>query len=378
MAKIQFTDTVNIEQLAAMIPVMSATTADADDHVTPVIVSEPGVGKTSILKLIAENNGDKWRRPSDNYATDKYDYIYVDCPSKDFMDIAGTIPNHADKSLEQYIGALFKLDSDKPKVIMLDEVFKVPKLMGTLFTRLKLERMVGDRSLPIGSVVFATSNNSSDGVGDAMQAHQGNRVCLMRMEKPDARRWIKWAGDNGISSTIRAFVAMNPRVLNSYMDGGQENNEFIFNPTKPTQTVSFISPRSLTKCNRIVKNRSVWGKAAADVALAGTIGLSGAKLLSVFIDMEAQVTPVREIIKDPTGVILPEDIAALCMTMINAVDEIQTQDDLSGFMQFIQRMKQDELQSLFFTMLLDNKRTTKLAAGNETVKQWAINNYKYL
>lgn len=378
MAKIQFTDTVNIEQLAAMIPVMSATSEGADDHVTPVIVSEPGVGKTSILKLIAENNGDKWRRPSDNYSTDKYDYIYVDCPSKDFMDIAGTIPNHAEKSLEQYIGALFKLDSDKPKVIMLDEVFKVPKLMGTLFTRLKLERMVGDRSLPIGSVVFATSNNSSDGVGDAMQAHQGNRVCLMRMEKPDARRWIKWAGDNGISSTIRAFVAMNPRVLNSYMDGGQENNEFIFNPTKPTQTVSFISPRSLTKCNRIVKNRSVWGKAAADVALAGTIGLSGAKLLSVFIDMEAQVTPVREIIKDPMGVILPEDIAALCMTMINAVDEIQTQDDLSGFMQFIQRMKQDELQSLFFTMLLDNKRTTKLAAGNETVKQWAINNYKYL
>jgi hypothetical protein len=378
MAKIHFTDTVNIEQLAAMIPVMSETTEESDDHVTPVIISEPGVGKTSILKLIAQNNGDKWRRPKDVCPTDKYDYIYVDCPSKDYMDISGTIPNHVEKSLEQYIGALFKLDSDKPKVIMLDEVFKVPKLMGTLFTRLKLERMVGDRPLPIGSIVFATSNNSSDGVGDAMQAHQGNRICLMRMEKPDARRWIKWAGDNGISSTIRAFVAMNPRVLNSYMDGGQENNEFIFNPTKPTQTVSFISPRSLSKCNRIVKNRNVWGKAAADVALAGTIGLSGAKLLSVFIDMESQVTPVREIIKDPMGIILPEDIAALCMTMINAVDEIQTQDDLSSFMQFIQRMKQDELQSLFFTMLLDNKRTTKLAAGNETVKQWAMTNYKYL
>lgn len=378
MAKIQFTDTVNIEQLAAMIPVMSATTAEHDDHVTPVVVSEPGVGKTSILKLIAENNGDKWRRAGDNYETDKYDYIYVDCPSKDFMDIAGTIPNHVEKSLEQYVGALFKLDSAKPKVIMLDEVFKVPKLMGVLFTRLQLERMVGDRPLPVGSIVFATSNNSSDGVGDSMQAHQGNRVCIMRMEKPDARRWIKWAGDNGISSTIRAFVAMNPRVLNSYMDGGQENNEFIFNPTKPTQTVSFISPRSLTKCNRIVKNRNVWGKAAADVALAGTIGLSGAKLLSVFIDMESQVLPIKDIIADPMGVTVPEDIAALCMTMINAVDEIHTQDDLSKFMQFVQRMKQDELQSLFFTMLLDNKRTTKLAAGNETVKQWAMTNYKYL
>ena len=378
MAKIQFTDTVNIEQLAAMIPVMSATSAESDDHVTPVIVSEPGVGKTSILKLIAENNGDKWRRAGDNYETDKYDYIYVDCPSKDFMDIAGTIPNHLEKSLEQYIGALFKLNSAKPKVIMLDEVFKVPKLMGVLFTRLQLERMVGDKPLPVGSVVFATSNNSSDGVGDAMQAHQGNRVCLMRMEKPDARRWNKWAGENGISSTIRAFVAMNPRVLNSYMDGGQENNEFIFNPTKPTQTVSFISPRSLAKCNRIVKNRNTWGKAAADVALAGTIGLSGAKLLSVFIDMESQIVAFKDIIANPMGVTVPEDVAALCMTLFNAVDDIQTQDDLSKFMQFVQRMKQDELQSVFFTMLLDNKRTTKLAAGNETVKQWAMANYKYL
>jgi hypothetical protein len=378
MAKIQFTDTVNIEQLAAMIPVMSATSADVDDHVTPVIVSEPGVGKTSILKLIAENNGDKWRHAGDNFESDKYDYIYVDCPSKDFMDIAGTIPNHVEKSLEQYIGALFKLNSAKPKVIMLDEVFKVPKLMGVLFTRLQLERMVGDKPLPVGSVVFATSNNSSDGVGDAMQAHQGNRVCLMRMEKPDARRWNKWAGENGISSTIRAFVAMNPRVLNSYMDGGQENNEFIFNPTKPTQTVSFISPRSLSKCNRIVKNRNTWGKAAADVALAGTIGLSGAKLLSVFIDMESQIVAFKDIIANPMGITVPEDVAALCMTLFNAVDDIQTQDDLSKFMQFVQRMKQDELQSVFFTMLLDNKRTTKLAAGNETVKQWAMANYKYL
>jgi hypothetical protein len=257
-------------------------------------------------------------------------------------------------------------------------VFKVPKLMGVLFTRLQLERMVGDKPLPVGSVVFATSNNSSDGVGDAMQAHQGNRVCLMRMEKPDARRWNKWAGENGISSTIRAFVAMNPRVLNSYMDGGQENNEFIFNPTKPTQTVSFISPRSLSKCNRIVKNRNTWGKAAADVALAGTIGLSGAKLLSVFIDMESQIVAFKDIIANPMGVTVPEDVAALCMTLFNAVDDIQTQDDLSKFMQFVQRMKQEELQSVFFTMLLDNKRTTKLAAGNETVKQWAMANYKYL
>lgn len=378
MAKIQFADAVTIDQLATMIPSMSATVEGKDDHVTPVIMSEPGVGKTSILKLIAERNGDKWRHAGDEFADDKFDYIYVDCPSKDYMDIAGTIPNHESKSLEQYIGSLFKMDSDKPKVIMLDEVFKVPKLMGVLFTRLQLERTVGDKPLPTGSVVFATSNNTSDGVGDIMQAHQGNRVCIMRMAKPDAKRWNTWAGENGISSVIRAFVAMNPRVMASYLDGGQETNEFIFNPKNPTQTVSFISPRSLAKCDRIVRNRDVWGKDATDVALAGTIGLSGAKQLSVFIDMQKQIVPISQVIADPEGVTVPEDVSALCMMMFNAIDEIVTQDDLSSFMKFINRVKHNELQSIFFTMLLSTKRTTKLAANNDTVKEWAKDNYKYL
>ena len=378
MSKINFIDALNADQLATIIPNLSATNEIDDTHITPVIMSEPGVGKTSLLKLIATNHGDKWRKAGDNYAADRFDYIYVDCPSKDFMDIAGTIPNHAEKALEQYIGSLFNMNSSKPKIIMLDEVFKVPKLMGVLFTRLMLERTVGDRPLPLGSIVFATSNNTSDGVGDTMQAHVGNRIAVIPMAKPDARRWNTWAGDNGISSTIRAFVAMNPRVMASYKDGGQENNEFIFNPSKTTQSVSFISPRSLAKCDRIVRNRDVWGKASADVVLAGTIGLSGAKQLSVFMDMERQVLPISQIIADPDGVTMPEDVAALCMIMFNAVDEIATQDDLSSFMRFIKRANHSELQSIFFTMLMGTKRTTKLAANNDTIKEWALTNYKYL
>jgi hypothetical protein len=366
MSKINFSETITIDQAAAMIPLLSATVEGEDSHVTPIIMSEPGVGKTSILKMMQEKHGDA------------YDYIYVDCPSKDYMDIAGTIPNHDTKSLEQYVGSLFKLDSPKPKMIMLDEVFKVPKMMGVLFTRLMLERSVGDQPLPMGSVVFGTSNNSSDGVGDHMQAHQGNRVCIMRMEKPNAAKWNVWAGQNGVSSTLRAFVAMNPRVLASYMDGGQDDNPYIFNPAKPNQCVSFVSPRSLFKSNRIIKSRDTIGTAAAEVALAGVLGLSAAKDLTVFMDMEKQLMPIKDIIANPEGVPMPEDISALCILMFNATDEIQTQDELSSFMKFIKRMNQSELQSIFFTMLMGNSRTTKLAAHNETIKAWTTENYKFL
>jgi len=47
-----------------------------------VVQSEPGSGKTSLLSMIAIDNGDKWRSPRDGTSIegDKYDYIYVDCP----------------------------------------------------------------------------------------------------------------------------------------------------------------------------------------------------------------------------------------------------------------------------------------------------------
>ena len=73
--------------------------------------------------MIAEDNGDKWRSPRDtgDFSSDKYDYIYVDCPVKDAPDTGMHVPVHATKTLEYYVSSLFKLGSKKPKVIMLDE-----------------------------------------------------------------------------------------------------------------------------------------------------------------------------------------------------------------------------------------------------------------
>ena len=159
MSKVQFVNTVTINELRKVIPLIGG-------ELTPVIQSEPGCGKTSLLSMIASDNGDKWRSPKDgtNIEGDKFDYIYVDCPVKDMSDVGMTIPNHASRQLEYYVSELFALNTGKPKVILLDEFMKSPKLLQVIFTRLMLERMVGDAPLPEGSIVFATSNNASDGV----------------------------------------------------------------------------------------------------------------------------------------------------------------------------------------------------------------------
>ena len=356
MSKMNFTPTVSINELRKMIPLIGT-------ELTIVIQSEPGCGKTSLLKMIEEDHGDK------------YDYIYVDCPVKDMSDIGMTIPNHTSKTLEYYVAELFKLDSDKPKMILLDELMKAPKLLQIIFTRLMLEKMAGDRSLPAGSVIMATSNNASDGVGDSMLAHAANRVCLVRMAKPTPDEWLTWATANGVSRIVRAFVSMFPRVMASYTEGDhQKDNPYIFKPSM--STLSFCSPRSLAKCDAIVKHRDVLGENATMVALAGTIGASAAGDMAAFLSLEKSLMDVKDIIKKPKDVPMPTDISAQLMIMFQAVDTLATQDELTSFMEFVERIQSSEVQAVFFTMMMRSPKAVRLARNNAKIAEWAKNNHE--
>ena len=348
---------VTINELRTTIPLIATT-------LTPIIQSEPGVGKTSLLKMIEEDMGDK------------YDYIYVDCPVKDMSDIAMTIPNHDTKTLENYVGSIFKLDSDKPKVILLDEFMKAPKLLQVIFTRLMLERTVGDIPLPKGSMVFGTSNNQSDGVGDTMLAHAGNRVCIFQMQKPDVDSWLEWAGNNGVHPLIRAFVHTFPKCLHSYLDDEQENNPYIFKPSK--QMLSFVSPRSLALASTIIEHKDEIGENATLCGLTGTLGESASRDMDAFLRLEKELPTFDEIVKSPDTTPVPESISAQLMLMFQAVDKIKQQSDLTSFMKYITRISSSEIQAIFFTMLMRNSKSVKIARGNKEIASWAVDNFNIM
>jgi len=368
MATMNVVPTMSINELRTFIPLVGS-------EITPVVISEPGCGKTTLLSMMAEDNGDKWRMVGDNYPDDKYDYIYVDCPVKDMQDIGMTVPNHATKTLEYYVGGLFKMTSPKPKVILLDEFMKSPKLLQIIFTRLMLERCVGDEPLTKGSIVFATSNNASDGVGDSMLAHAGNRVCRVEMSKPSATEWLEWASDNGVSRVTRAWVALYPRCLRSYRDGDQEDNPYIFKPKMTS--LSFCSPRSLAKADKaIVQKRDRMTENSLMVALAGTIGASAANDMSTFLSLEKSLIDVRDIIKASGNVKVPEEVSAQVMIIFQAIDVLESQDDLTKFMEFVNRIPSSEVQAIFFTMMMRNTKSMKIARNNKTIAEWAKDNHE--
>jgi hypothetical protein len=112
------------------------------------------------------------------------------------------------------------------------------------------------------------------------------------------------------------------------------------------------------------------------VALAGTVGVSAAKQMSAFLSLESQLPDFKDIIKSPDGIDVPKDMAALLMLMFQAIDVVETQDELAKFMTFTKRVASDEVQAIFFTMLMRAKRTVKLARNNDEVKDWALNNHE--
>ena len=354
--KLNLNETMTIDELRKAIPIIGKS-------LTPVIISEPGVGKTSLLNMLEEDLG-----------TTEYDYIYVDCPVKDMSDIGMVIPNHETRTLEYYVSSLFKLGNGKKKVICLDELMKAPKLLQIIFTRMMLERMVGDEPLPKGSIIFATSNNATDGVGDSMLAHAGNRVCKIEMSTPSPKEWLLWASENGIHRSIRSCVAMHPSWLASYRSGDQEENTVIFNPKRAGN--QFVSPRSLAKSSVIVEHKNTLGENATMVALAGTIGVSAAKQMSAFLSLEEQLPDFKDILKKPDDIEVPKDMSALLMIMFQAIDLLETQDELSKFMKFVNKIPSSEVQAVFFTMMMRNTKATKLARHNLQIAEWAKNNHE--
>ena len=345
--------------------------------ITIVVPGEPGIGKTSLLSGLAADNGDQWRKPGDYFPTDKRNYLYIDCTTEELGDRKMKIPVHATKKLEDYLAAELRLDEGKPLDIMLDEFMKCPKQLQVVWTRLMLERTIGNVPLPPGSRVFATCNNITDGLGDAIQAHVGNRIMLLPARKPVAREWVRWATDNNIDKTITAWVSATKRCLASYLDSGEENNEYIFNPMHGN-VVSFVSPRSLAKADVIVKLRDKASPALTEAALAGTIGAAAAKGLMACIALNDTILKTEEVIAAPTAVPVPDDVLAQILMMIHGANDVETQDDVDAFMQFVERIPSDEIQSVFFHLMVTQTRTVMLVRNNKRLTKWRLDNFELI
>jgi hypothetical protein len=339
-------------------------------YTTIIGQGEPGIGKSAMLKTIAQQ-------------LPEYDTAYIDCTLLDLGDFALPYTEQSgDYKVTKFApNARFKFQSDKPVIVMLDEIGKAMKAVKNVLLTLMLEKRIGDVHLPEGSIVFGTTNLSTDNVGDSLEAHARNRVCFVTVRKPhagfnadgtvDGDSWGSWALDNDIAPEIIAWVKENPHALESYTDSSQHENPYIYNPTRAGQT-AFVTPRSLEKASHIAKHRSTLGDAVTISALSGTIGESAARDMQAFFTVVDKLPTWESIIKRPETTDLPDGAVAKCILVFGALSRIN-KDNLADWMKYMSRLDK-ELQALFCRSAVKSSTKQAVVVSNKDFVKWATDN----
>lgn len=357
MSVINFGQSVTLQEFAHGIGTVG-------NDVTIIGQGEPGIGKSSMLKVLAQTYPD-------------YEIAYIDCTLLDLGDFAlpyteiPTTNTAQDMKITRFApNARFKFHSDKPVIIMLDEIGKAMKAVKNVLLTLMLEHRIGDNYAPKGSIVFGTTNLLSDGVGDMLEAHARNRVALVTVRKPDADEWIEWALKNDIAPEVVAWVKQFPHALSSYTDGSQKDNPYIFNPTRAGMG-AVVTPRSLEKASHIAKKRAELGDALTISLLTGTIGESASRDMQAFFTVVDKLPTWESVISNPSSAKLPDDTVAKCILVFSAIARVE-KDTLSKWLTYSKRMDM-EWQALFATSVMKSNKQS-FCVMNSDFKDWALKN----
>ena len=277
---------VNFKQAAATIAAIGMTN-------TILLQGAPGVGKSSLLDELSR------RMP---------DYLpcYIDVANLDLGDLAMPVVDKDTMTTSYAPNARFGVakGQNRPVLLMLDELGKAGRSVMNMLLPVILEHRLGDVKLPAGSIVFATTNLASDGVGDNIPAHAYNRMTVMDFRNPTADEWLEWAATSSVAPEVAAFAKQFPQIFERYDTEGTDKNAYIFNPGKG-RVREFCSPRSLAKASNIIKARSALG-AALIPALSGTVGEAAARDLEAMVHLADQVPSFEAVVASPKTVKLPE------------------------------------------------------------------------
>jgi ATPase family associated with various cellular activities (AAA) len=352
MSVIDFGSSVSLSEFAHSIGTVGK-------DVTIIGRGEPGIGKSSMLKVLQNVYPD-------------YEVAYIDCTLLDLGDFALPYTEVlSDMKVTKFApNARFKFHSDKPVIIMLDEIGKAMKAVKNVLLTLMLEHRIGDNYAPKGSIVFGTSNLMSDGVGDMLESHARNRICEIKVRKPDHDEWIEWSLKNDIAPEVIAWVKQFPHALASYTDPSQKDNPYIFNPTKAGQN-AVVTPRSLEKASHIAKQRERLGDSLTISLLSGTIGESASRDMQAFFTVVDKLPTWEAVVANPATAKMPDDTVAKCILVFSAIARVD-KDTLSKWLTYAKRMDM-EWQALFATSVMKSNKQS-FVVQNGDFKDWALKN----
>lgn len=321
-----------------------SVTAMIKAQIPTFIWGPPGIGKSSIVKQIAETNG--------------YEFIDLRLALMDPTDLKG-IPFY-DKEEHQ---ALWAPPSFLPRegegILFLDELNSAPPAVQASAYQLILDRQVGEYKLPDGWAIVAAGNREGDrGVVYRMPSPLANRFVHLEMEV-SVDDWRDWAYGAAVDERVIAYI------------GYKSDDLFSFDPTKNEK--SFATPRSWEFVSSLL--RSTMDEKLLLETISGAIGKERAVRFLSFAKVMHKLPDIESILQSGKGD-YPEEVDvlhALATGLVMATLQNPSQERMNNLLNYAL-----DLQSEFSVMVVqDLQRAGFTMQEQEAFDKW-VGKFAYL
>ena len=351
---------LGILEMANLIEVMGTA-------ICVLVQGQMGIGKSALLGLLGKRPKYKNHR-----------LIYIDCNTKaDSGDLFMIKYSDDGKTFVTIPHEELGMHLDVPCIIMIDELGKAPNSVKLSLARLVSERIGGGFKCHEETVVFCTTNLTSEGLGDNIPPHLRNRMTVVEMRGADNLEYIEYGlniANPPINNVLLSWSRDTAQAFHSAeMYDNPDENPLIPHPNAATRDEAKVTLRSLDKASLIIDRRADMSDLALTAALEGTIGLEATLNLAAYIRLADQIPTTESIKADPLTAIVPTDSAAVCMVVYRTLATIE-RDWASQWMTYLKRLP-SEAQGIFGngTRVKGYSRVDKIAQ-NSDYQEWALAN----
>lgn len=350
--------------------------AAVGDKRTVVLQGAMGMGKTSVMHAL------KKRFP------DYFDMV-IDGAQATEGDLYLPMPDLKAGLMRWLPSDRLGLDTGKRMLVNLDEIGKIrnPSILNSYLTLL-FDRRVASWDLTEGSIVFATTNLSSEGLGDFFMPHQRNRMILVTLRNHTNAQWCEWALGANIYPAVVRWVDENPMSFASFKDYPKPDaGKFTGYHPDLTQE-SFVTGRSLHAASDILHAAHLLDKDTVLAGLCGAVGEVAGRGIFALHDLLTTLPRTKDIIKDPSGTVVPPETTQQSLVVYHLLQAAIVGRDTAKYPKisedatfisktmpmftYIDRLTEPNLKHLFVTQLC--KRVDGAASVLPPLVAFARNN----
>lgn len=324
----------------------------------PLLVGPPGIGKTDIVRQVAEELG--YRCICSHPATSD---------PTDYRGLPIVVDGEAEFSPFGQLRALCA--AEEPTVWFIDDLGQAPTSVQAALMQLIHPdgRRLNDVEISPHVRIVAATNRPKDGAGvRGLLTPVLSRFHSILSIVPDLDSWCRWAFAEGLDPLIPGFLLYTRDE--GVPTAGQGEGSLFYTPHPPMEIKAFPCPRTWAHAAKIlaaVPHDTDDGHLVP--LLTGAIGEAATAAFLSFWATHRDLPELAEIIARPETAPLPTDPAIVYLTL-SAICRRLDRSSAGAFVTYVRRLPR-EMTALFLTILPDDKKVfadvTELVADSATV-----------